>query len=61
MTRGPQLRSDAFYPSTAYTRPEPAPADYSDDICDENFEALRNLVRAEVEDEGYELVDAPAW
>lgn len=42
-------------------RPEPAPADYSDDIGEENFEALKALVREETDDEGYELADGPAW
>lgn len=62
MSRSPELRYDAAYPThTGYVRHEPAHADYSDDICNENLEALRELVRAEVEDSTYELVDAPAW
>lgn len=42
-------------------RPEPTPADYSDEVCEENFAALQKLVQAEAEDDDFEMVDGPAW
>lgn len=59
MSRVPQPATFGY--SASLARREPTPADYSDDICDENFEALKALVRAEADDEGFELVDGPAW
>lgn len=59
MSRVPQ--PDTFGYQAPFVRRDPTPADYSDDISDKNFEALKALVRREAEDEEFELVDGPAW
>ena len=57
MSRIPQPAQDA----PKAWRPEPLPADYSDDVSDANFEALRRISKKEVEEEDFVLADGPAW
>ena len=59
MSRVPLPAAHGFQAN--FMRREPTAADYSDDVCEANFEALKALVRAEAEDEEFELADGPAW
>jgi len=54
---GPLRRE--YTPAPRY--PEPAPADYSDEITPEHLQALEKCVREEIESEKWELVDGPGW
>ena len=60
MSRIPQP-AQPDYAARPKWRPEIAPADYSDEVTDADFEALRKIVQAEFDDEELELVDGPAW
>lgn len=42
-------------------RPKPEPADYSDEVSEEQLKRIRELVRQDIEDEEFEVVDGPAW
>lgn len=42
-------------------RPEILAADYSDEVCDEELEALKAISVREINLDDFELVDGPAW
>jgi hypothetical protein len=42
-------------------KPAPAPADYYDEVSDEQLRRLKEAVREHVEAEDLETVDGPAW
>lgn len=41
--------------------PDPAPADYTDEVSDTAFNALKEALASEFEHEEFELVSGPAW
>jgi hypothetical protein len=41
--------------------PDPAPADYSDEVSDEGMEALAKFVSDELNGEEWDVVDGPGW
>lgn len=42
-------------------KPPVLPADYSDDVTDEQLDALRKIATQEIGEDEFELVDGPAW
>lgn len=56
----PRIPQPSQYQSKPW-RPEPMPADYSDDLSEVNFEALRALAAKEIDEDDFVLVDGPAW
>jgi len=52
--------NDQFTPFTPHY-PEPAPADYSDEVTDQDIQALNAMVASELEGEEWELIDGPGW
>lgn len=60
MSRIPQPAHPSHQAGQSW-RPEPLAADYSDDISDENFAALKKISKSEVDEDEFDLVDGPAW
>ena len=42
-------------------RDQVLPADYSDEVTDEDFDALRKFVASEIGPKDLEVADGPAW
>lgn len=60
MSRIPQPAPFEFATRPAW-RPEIAPADYSDEVTDADFEALRKISAKEIDEHDLDMVDGPAW
>lgn len=56
----PRIPQPSNYQSKPW-RPEPMPADYSDDICEANLDAIRQRAAEEFDESEFKLVDGPAW
>ena len=41
--------------------PTPAPADYTDEVCEETLRVLEKQVKDEFSEEELELIAGPAW
>jgi hypothetical protein len=53
------LRKEKFATNPAYRAP--APADYCDEVTDEQMEAVSQLVAREFQGETPEVINGPAW
>ncbi len=60
MSRIPQPAPFEFKGRPAW-RPEITPADYSDEVTDDDIEVLRKISSDEIDENDLDLVDGPAW
>lgn len=53
--------SNDHYTPYAPQYSEPAAADYSDEVTEQDLQALNAMVASELEGEEWELIDGPGW